>query len=185
MSPDDSPLCDSTDRQMSLAFKLKWRANANILNDVYAIKSVSRLKKQGDSQWCFTSIAPSLPVFQFLFCMSACMNEVKKHRVVGWFIHVVPGRIAPPLPHLAWFSILSTGLRRPGSVGGPDILLINCPRLWLVDRHKLPCSTFHVYSLKKKKKTSKLLRTVMSCQTYEASAPVASTFCLDFTLTEA
>lgn len=37
--------------------------------------------------------------------------------------------------------------------GGADILQILCS-LQLVDTHKLPCSTFHVYSLRKHVKTS-------------------------------
>lgn len=76
-----------------------------------------------ESMFLCTSLSMQILLLSLFLC------TIQKHRVVGWFINVVPGRIAPPLPHLAWFSILSTGLRRPRSMGGPDILQILCSSL--------------------------------------------------------
>lgn len=125
------------------ALQLNWHhwqsANTNILIDVHIMKSVSNPPKNKQTASGVSHlITPTHVLFlQFLLCMCACMNEcmclctslfmhtpqpvfapVQKHQVAGWFIHVVPLRIAPPLPHLAWFSILSTGLRRPQVHGG-------------------------------------------------------------------
>ena len=61
--------------------------------------------------------------------------------------------------------------------GGADILQIHC-NLQLVDTHKLPCSTFHVYSLRKHVKTSQNSFCL-------GKREVAFILCLDFGLTDA
>ena len=82
------------------------------------------------------------------------------------------GGSAPPLPHLAWFSILNTALQRPGSTGGPRHPADRLPRCTTGGHTQITLLYISCLFIKKTR------------QNFSERVLLASALCLDLVLTD-